>query len=144
MICKQCGALIEDDAVVCDNCGIRLDIDEEDADKEAISEVTSPVPALREFAEDYSEKGGRISSGNIFVKCLSVVCSLICFVLFLFAARCVEGIGAIYQTQSFIGGIFGSSSSGFPMEFYDALHYAFLGMGVGLSAVILILGFKKN
>lgn len=139
MLCNQCGAHIPDDAVLCDNCGMVFE--------KEISEIepeVSHLPAVCEksdFAERVKDKKADIGRGVI--KVISVICALLCLVIFSNGATFVKSAVSSSGSGSIMGGLFGSASSGFPAEFYYALHYAFIGMGVAFSGILIILGFKK-
>lgn len=142
MVCPQCGALIEDGVPVCGNCGVSLN-EEIPRDNIEREQFVSGVPALREFA-DTEDNTPKDKDRNIFVKCVSVLCAVVCFCMFMFAAGAVESNVVSTQVPSVFGGIFGSSQSGISAELGAALHYAFIGMGFAFSGMLLILGFKKK
>jgi phosphate/sulfate permease len=111
-----------------------------------ISEIEpeeSRLPAVCEksdFAEGVKDNK-KVDIGSIAIKVISVICALLCLVIFSNGATFVKS--AISSSNSIMGGLFGSTSAGFPAEFYYGLHYAFMGMGVAFSGILIILGFKK-
>ena len=140
MICKQCGALIDDNTAVCDNCGFKFESDE----REIAEELSNPqVPAVLEDVqkENASERKG---VSNLFVKIVAVLAAIGCFWMFFNGAVFMDAAIANTSGQSFMGGIFGSSGSSVPAELFAGLRQAFIAMGIGFSGIILILGFKKN
>ena len=138
MICPQCGALVEDIAKVCENCGIALTPEV----KEEIPAETAILPVLQEKAEEILPPPAK--DGNLFVKWVSVICAVVCFVTFMLAATTVESTLVTTQIPSVFGSIFGSSQAGLPKELAGALAYAFTGMAFAFSGLILIAGFKKK
>ena len=140
MLCNQCGAHIPDDAVLCDNCGMVFE--------KEISEIEpeeSRLPAVCEksdFAEGVKDNK-KVNIGSIAIKVISVICALLCLVIFSNGATFVKSAISSSGSGSIMGGLFGSASAGFPAEFYYGLHYAFMGMGVAFSGILIILGFKK-
>ncbi len=140
MICEQCGAIIDDGAPVCDNCGFKFEIDE----KDIAQELSSPqVPAIREVSEEESFAPKRKHT-NLFVKIVAVIGAIVCFGMFWNGALYMDSAIANVHSQSFMNGFFGNATGGFPTEFYAGLRQAFIAMGTGLSCTILILGFKKH
>lgn len=147
MLCHQCGALINDGAEVCDNCGYRFDsVAEDDINvKEEIKPAVDgeKVPALRTIEEEFASATKK-ADANTIVKVLSVVGAVLCFVLFFIAANIVGSVSIAPQAQSFMGGFFSTGTTGLPIEFYMSLRYCFFGLGTALSMMLLIQGFKKN
>ena len=138
MICPQCGALAEDTATVCENCGMVLAPEV----KEDTTIETAIVPVLKEKTEEILPPPAR--DNNLFVKWVSVICAIVCFLTFMLAATTVETSSVTTQVPSVFGGIFGSSQAGLPKELAGALAYAFTGMAFAFSGLILIAGFKKK
>ncbi len=140
MICEQCGALIDDSATVCDNCGLKLQANE----KELASEFSGPyVPAIMEEPEADTQKS-RKPFTNVFAKAVAVIAAALCLWLFYRASAFMNMAIVNSQSRSFMGGLFGDSASAIPPEVYAGLRSAFLATGISLSGIILILGFKKN
>lgn len=140
MICEQCGAMINDGATVCDNCGFKFEIDE----KDMAQELSSPqVPAVREVPEEESFAMKRMHT-NLFVKIVAVIGAIVCLGMFWSGALYMDSAIVNVQSQSFMNGFFGNTAGGFPAGFYAGLRQGFIAMGTGLSCTILILGFKKN
>lgn len=146
MLCNQCGANVEDDARVCDNCGMVF----EEPAEETLScgnACGSGLPAVHSTDNGFNEyipEKKKADIGGILVKTVSVICAVLCMILFSNAATYVKSAISASSSQSIMGGFFGTSSSGFPAEFYGAIHYAFIGMGVAFSGILIILGFKKK
>lgn len=138
MICPQCGALIEDSAKTCENCGMILPVAEAEVSFEPVN-LPAPVPDAGEREEHLPKK-----DGNLFVKWVSIVCSVICFVTFMLAAATVETAGVSSQMPSMFGSIFGGGQATLSPELAGALGYAFTGMAFAFSGLILIAGFKKK
>lgn len=140
MICEQCGALIDDNTPVCDNCGFKFETNE----REIAQELSNPqVPAILEDVQK-DDKTDKKRPVNLFAKIVAVVAAIGCLWMFLSGAMFMDAAIANTQSQSFMGGIFGSSGSALPAELFAGLRQAFIAMGIGFSGIILILGFKKN
>lgn len=140
MICTQCGALVEDAAEICENCGMILNAEAEEvsSDRHSVN-----LPALSEEDGNLGKSFAKKNT-NLFVKWVSVICAVVCFVTFMMAATTVESSIVVNQTPSVFGGLFGSSQASLPAELARALGYAFTGMAFAFSGLILITGFKKK
>lgn len=130
---------MDDNAAVCDNCGFQFEKDEREMAEEFSSQQ---VPAIPVFSEAESDGGGK-KSGDIFVRIIAVIGAVACFAAFFSGAAYMDAAIAGVQSQSFVSGFFGSSTGSLPAELFAGLRQGMLAMGVGFSAIILILGFKK-
>lgn len=142
MLCQQCGASIDDNATVCENCGFETKSADASVSEPA-SEAPVSVPAVRTIEEEFAA-GEKVVYKNLVVKILSVVGAVLCFTIFAVASNFAGTVNVQTQTQSILGGIFPGGSVGLPFEFLMAMRYGFLGLGAALSTIILILGFKED
>ncbi len=130
---------MDDNATVCDNCGLKF----ESGEKDIAEELSSPqVPAISVLGEEHCHD--REKGKNIFVKVIAVLGAIACFAMFFSGAAYMDAAIAGAQSQSFVSGFFGSSTGGIPAEFFAGLRQGMIAMGAGFSALILILGFKNT
>lgn len=144
MVCPKCGAMVNDNVSVCDNCGYEFETATAAAETDG-SEYISNAPAL---PDAFKEHHRRVISFKEFVAyaCVIIIAAMIAIFAFYGASYIGAAGKSINAIQSSGTSIFGFSA-GFDSSFYMymgaaiyGLSYVLRAIGVALAAITAFLG----
>ena len=147
MVCQKCGALVDDNLSVCDNCGYIFEEAVAAAETDGSEYNINPnAPAL---ADAFKPARPRVKVNPLFV--LSLLAAIAVLILTFYGTHYMTAAGkALNQMQSGVNSFF-NFGSGVDSSYYVyigaavyGLSYVFKGIGVAFAALIVCVGAKKS
>lgn len=145
MVCPKCGAMVNDDVSVCDNCGYEFETATAAAETDG-SEYISNAPALPDAFKKQHRR--RISFKEFTAyACVLIIAAMIVIFAFYgasFIGAAGKSLNAIQTSGTSIFGFSAGLDSSFYMYIGAAIYglaYVARAIGVALAAMAAFLGF---
>lgn len=143
MVCPKCGALVEDNQAICDNCQY---VFEDNIVSPAVSETQNPPALIDSF-----ENGNQVQSNrsNFILLILSLLAAISIIILTFYGTHFMSLAGAKLNNMHMTSaGIFGFGQGTDPSYYVYmgaaiyGLSFALKGIGIGFASLITIKAIK--
>lgn len=148
MICPQCGALVQDEMKICDNCNYEFNISEDKIDEKPTKEIIPALPAIKED-NIQQEKSIKKEKPDMY-KVLMLILAVVIIILSFYGASYVSGGGIKLNQMKTTVSLF-SFNTGDNTSYYQnlgaiyyGLAYGIRAIGIGLASIVLAISYKKN